>query len=125
MCFDYCKLNAWTEKDHFPKLFKDQMLDRLAGKGWYYFLYRYSGYNMIFIALEDKEKTNFTCPYVTFAFKRMMFGLCNAPATFQRCMMSIFSDMVEDTIEVLWMIFLLLVVHSCVLDQFICGPYDM
>ena len=96
---DYRKLNAWTEKDHFPISFMDQMLDRLAGKGWYYFLDGYLGYNHISIAPEDQEKTTFTCPYRTFAFRRMSFGLCNAPATFQRCMMSIFSDMVEDTIE--------------------------
>ena len=69
-------------------------------KGWYCFLDGYSGYNEISIAPKDIEKTTFTCPYGTFAFKRMPFGLNNAPATFQRCMMSIFSDMVEDTIDV-------------------------
>ncbi|GJS94217.1 reverse transcriptase domain-containing protein [Tanacetum coccineum] len=52
------------------------------------------------IALEDQEKTTFTCPYGTFAYKRMPFGLCNAPATFQRCMTAIFHDMVEDFMEV-------------------------
>ena len=97
---DYSKLNSWTEKDHFPMPFMDQMLDRLAGKRWYCFLDGYSGYNQISIAPEDQEKTTFTCPYGTFAFRRMSFGFCNAPATFQRCMMSIFSDRVEDTIEV-------------------------
>ena len=96
----YRKLNSWTEKDHFPMPFMDQMLDRLAGKGLYCFLDGYSGYNQISIAPEDQEKTTFTCPYAAFMFRRMLFGLCNAPATFQRCMMSIFSDMVEDTIEV-------------------------
>ena len=40
---DYQKLDAWTEKDNFPIPFMDQMLDRLAGKGWYYFLDGYSG----------------------------------------------------------------------------------
>ena len=100
VCMDYRKMNSWTEKNHFPMPFMDQMLDRLAGKGWYCFLDGYSGYNQIFIAPQDQEKTTFTCPYGTFTFRRMSFGLCNAPATFQRCMMSIFSDMVEDTIEV-------------------------
>ncbi|GJU07323.1 reverse transcriptase domain-containing protein [Tanacetum coccineum] len=52
------------------------------------------------VALEDQEKTTFTCPYGTFAYRRMPFGLCNAPATFQRCMTAIFHDMVEDFMEV-------------------------
>ena len=60
----------------------------------------YSGYFQIEIDLEDQEKTTFTCPFGTFAYRRMPFGLCNAPATFQRCMLSIFSDMVERIMEV-------------------------
>ncbi|KAI3806608.1 hypothetical protein L1987_22518 [Smallanthus sonchifolius] len=60
----------------------------------------YSGYNQIAIHPDDQHKTTFTCPYGTFAFRRMPFGLCNAPATFQRCMMSIFSDMVGESLEV-------------------------
>ena len=76
------------------------MLDRLAGHEYYCFLDGYSGYNQIAIAPEDQEKTTFTCPYGTFAFRRMPFGLCNAPGTFQRCMMAILSDMVEKTIEI-------------------------
>ena len=87
------------EKDHFSMPFMDQMLDRLAGKGWYDFLDGYLGYNQISIASEDQDKTTFTCSYGTFAFKSMSFGLCNAPATFQHYMMLIFSDMVEDINE--------------------------
>ncbi|XP_015166572.1 RNA-directed DNA polymerase homolog [Solanum tuberosum] len=89
-----------TEKDHFSMPFMDQMLDRLSDRGWYCFLDGYSEYNQISIAPEDQEKTTFTCPYGTFAFKRMPFRLCNAPATLQRCMLSIFADMVEDSLEV-------------------------
>ena len=100
ICIDYRKLNKATRKDHFPLPFLDQMLDRLAGYQYYCFLDGYSGYNQIAIAPEDQEKTTFTCPYGTFAFRRMPFGLCNAPSTFQRCMMAIFSDMVEKTIEI-------------------------
>ncbi|KAJ9541005.1 hypothetical protein OSB04_027511 [Centaurea solstitialis] len=100
ICMDYRKLNKATHKDHFPLPFIDQMLDRLAGKEYDCFLDGYSGYNQIAIAPEDQEKTTFTCPFGTFAFRRMPFGLCNAPATFQRCMMSIFSDMLETSMEI-------------------------
>ncbi|XP_061349707.1 uncharacterized protein LOC133294951 [Gastrolobium bilobum] len=100
ICMDYRKLNDTTRKDHFPLPFIDQMLDRLAGKEFYCFLDGYSGYNQIAIAPEDQDKTTFICPYGTFAFIRMPFGLGNAPATFQCCMMAIFTDMVEDFVEI-------------------------
>ena len=76
------------------------MLDRLAGHHHFCFLDGYSGYNQIAIAPVDQEKTTFTCPYGTFALRRMPFGLCNALATFQRCMMSMFSDLVEEVMEI-------------------------
>ncbi|CAM8890151.1 unnamed protein product [Rhodiola kirilowii] len=100
MCIDYRKLNAVTRKDHFPLPFIDQMLDRLAGKPYFCFLDGFSCYNQIPIAPEDQEKTTFTCPFGTFAFRRMSFGLCNAPGTFQRVVTSIFSDMIGEFIEV-------------------------
>ncbi|GKC41082.1 reverse transcriptase domain-containing protein, partial [Tanacetum coccineum] len=58
------------------------------------------GYFQIPLAHEDQEKTTFTCPYGTFAYRRMLFGLCNAPATFQWCMTTIFHDMCQDFMEV-------------------------
>nr|GEW35292.1 DNA-directed DNA polymerase [Tanacetum cinerariifolium] len=100
VCIDYRKLNNATCKDHFPLLFMNQMLKRLARNEFYCFLDGFSGYFQIPINLPDQEKTTFTCPYGTFAYRRMPFGLCNAPRTFQRCMMAIFQDMIEKTIEV-------------------------
>ena len=76
------------------------MLERLAGKSHYCFLNGFSGYMQITIAPEDQENTTFTCPFDTFAYRRMPFGLCNAPSTFQQCMISIFSDFLENCIEV-------------------------
>ena len=97
---EYRRFNAATRKDHYPLPFIDQMLDRLAGKSHYCFLDGFTGYFQIHIAPEDQEKTTFTCPFGTFAYKRMPFGLCNAPATFQRCMTSVFSDLMENCLEV-------------------------
>ena len=100
MCIVYRKLNSMTRKDHFPLPFMDQILERVAGHEFYCFLDGYSSYNQIEITLEDQEKTTFTCPFDTFAYRRMPFGLCNAPATFQRCMLNIFSEMVECFLEI-------------------------
>nr|GFB78024.1 reverse transcriptase domain-containing protein [Tanacetum cinerariifolium] len=97
---DYRKLNEATRKDHFLLPFMDQMLERLAGNQYYCFLDGFSGYFQIPIDPKDQEKTTFTCPYGTFAYRRMPFGLCNAPSTFQRCMMAIFHDMIEKAMEV-------------------------
>ncbi|XP_024178407.1 uncharacterized protein LOC112184382 [Rosa chinensis] len=100
VCIDYRKLNSATRNDHFPLPFIDHMLERLAGHSYFCFLDGYSGYNQIVIAPEDQEKTTFTCPFGTFAYRRMPFGLCNAPATFQRCMMALFHDMTEKFMEI-------------------------
>ena len=100
VCIDYRRLNEVTRKDHFPLPFIDQLLERVSGHPYYCFLDGYSGYFQIEIALENQEKTTFTCPFGTYAYRRMPFGLCNAPATFQRCMLSMFSDMVELIMEV-------------------------
>ncbi|RDX87923.1 hypothetical protein CR513_30535, partial [Mucuna pruriens] len=86
---DYKRLNQATRKDHFPLPFIDQVLEKLSGN-----------YMQIHIAPEDQHKTTFTCPFGTFAYTRMPFGLCNALSTFQHCMTSIFSDLLQDCMEV-------------------------
>ncbi|GJS31622.1 reverse transcriptase domain-containing protein [Tanacetum coccineum] len=71
-------------------------------------------YFQIPIDPQDQEKTTFTCPYGTFAYRRMPFSLCNAPGTFQRCMVAIFHDMIEKTMEVFMVDF------SAFRDSFSC-----
>ena len=100
MCIDYRKMNVVPRKDHFPLPFIDQVLERVSGHSFYCFLDGYLGYFQIEISIEDQEKTSFTCPFGTYANRRMPSGLCNVPATFQRCLLSIFSDMVERIMEV-------------------------
>nr|GEV43888.1 reverse transcriptase domain-containing protein [Tanacetum cinerariifolium] len=94
MIFD----SPWVSPIHcVPK----KMLERLAGNEFYCFLDGFSGYFQIPIDPRDQEKTMFTCSYGTFAYRRMPFSLCNAPGTFQRCILAIFHDMVENTMEVI------------------------
>ena len=100
MCIDYRKLNKATKKDHFPLPFIDEMLERLANHSVFCFLDGYSSYHQIPIHPDDQNKTTFTYSYGTYACRRMSLGLCNAPASFQKCMMSIFSDMIEEIMEV-------------------------
>nr|GEV64224.1 reverse transcriptase domain-containing protein [Tanacetum cinerariifolium] len=100
VCIDYRKLNEATAKEHFPFLFMEQMLERLAGNKHFCFLDGFSGYFQIPINPNDQEKTTFTCPFGRYAYRQMPFGLCNAPATSQRCMLAIFHNMIEESVEV-------------------------
>jgi hypothetical protein len=100
MCIDYRKLNKATKKDHFLLPFIDEMLERLANHAYFCFLDGYSGFMQTPIHPDDQHKTMFTYPYGTFAYRRMPFGLCNAPASFQRCMMAVFSEFIKEIIEV-------------------------
>jgi hypothetical protein len=100
MCIDYQKINKATKKDHFPLPFIDEMLEHLANHFFFCFLDGYSRYHQILIHPDDQSKTTFTCPYGTYAYRRISFKLCNAPASFQWCMMSIFSDMIEKIMDV-------------------------
>jgi hypothetical protein len=100
MCIDFRKVNKVTKKDHYPLPFIDQMLERLSKKTHFCFLDGYSGFSQIAVKKQDQEKTTFTCPYGTYAYRHMPFGLCNAPATFQRCMSVIFHGFCEEIVEV-------------------------
>ncbi|GKB01882.1 reverse transcriptase domain-containing protein [Tanacetum coccineum] len=75
------------------------MLERLAGNKYFCFLDGFSGYFQIPIDPNDQEKTTFTRPFGTYAYRRMPYGLCNALATFQRCMLAIFHDMIEESVK--------------------------
>ena len=100
ICVDYRELNKATLKDHFSLPFIDQVLDIIAGKKLFSFLYGFSGYNQIKIVLQDQDKTTFTCPYGTYDYKVLPFGLCNAPDTFQRALFAIFDDLIHECLEV-------------------------
>lgn len=76
------------------------MLDTLSGKKYFSFLDGYSGYNQIQIALDDQDKTTFTCPWGTFAYRVLPSGLCNALATFQRAILGIFFNLIQDCVEI-------------------------
>ncbi|KAK1629949.1 hypothetical protein QYE76_004264 [Lolium multiflorum] len=99
MCIDFRKVNKVTKKDHYPLPFIDQMLERLSKNTHFCFLDGYSRFSQIAVKAKDQEKTTFTCPYGTYAYRRMPFGLCNAPATFQRCMSAIFHGFCESIVE--------------------------
>jgi hypothetical protein len=100
MSIDYRKLNMATKKDHFPLPFIDEMLEQLASHSFFCFLDGYSKYHHIPIHPYDQAETTFTCPCSTYAYHGMSFSLCNAPASFQQCMISIFSNMIEKIMEV-------------------------
>ena len=85
-CVDYRQLNNLTKKDAYPLPRIDTCLDTLAGAVWYSTFDLRSGFHQVSVRPGDANKTTFTCHRGTFRFPRMPFGLCNAPATFQRLM---------------------------------------
>jgi hypothetical protein len=94
------KAKQSNEDRSLPLPFIDEMLERLANHAYFCFLDGYSRFMQIPIHSDDQHKTTFTYPYGTFAYRRIPFGLCNAPASFQRCMMAVFSEFIEEIVEV-------------------------
>ena len=104
MVIGFRKLNKDTRKDHYPLPFIDQMLERLSKHTHFSFLDGYSGFAQIPVSQPDQEKTTFTCPFGTYAYRHVPFGLCNAPTTFQRCMTAISLTFVKILLRFSWMI---------------------
>jgi hypothetical protein len=93
VCTNFCDLNKACPKDNFPTPLIDQIIDECAGCEAFSFMDGFSGYNQIQIKPKDQHKTKFICPWGTFAYRKMPFGLKNAGATFQRAMSFAFHDL--------------------------------
>jgi hypothetical protein len=87
VCVDYRDINKAFPKDNFPTPFVDQIPDDSVGSEIFSLMDGFSGYNQINIVPADQHKTAFICPWGTFAYRKLAFGLKNAGATFQ-CVMS-------------------------------------
>lgn len=98
VCIDFREFKKSTLKDHFPLPFIDKVLATLAGRKHFSFLDGFNGYNQIQIDPEDEDKTTFTCPWGTYSYRVLPFGLCNALATCQRDILGIFSDLIHDCV---------------------------
>jgi hypothetical protein len=93
VCLDFCDLNKTFPKDNFPTPFINQIVDECTGCEVYFFMDGFSGYNQIQIKPKDQHKMNFICPWGTFSYRKIPFGLKNVGATFQWAMPFSFHDL--------------------------------
>jgi hypothetical protein len=93
VCMEFHDLNKSYLKDNSPIPFIDHIIDECVGFEVFYFMDVFFGYNQIQIKPEDQHKTTFICPWVTFTYRKMPFGLKNVGATFQRAMSFDFHDL--------------------------------
>ena len=99
MCVDYTGLNKACPKDPFPLPCIDQIVDSTSGCETLYFLDAYSSYHQITMRESDQLATSFITPFGSFCYISMPFGLKNAGATYQRCMLNCFGDLIGRTVE--------------------------
>lgn len=99
-CVDYRKLNSVTHKDAFPLPRIEETLTSMTKAKWFSTLDLASGYWQVEVDPKDREKTAFTTPLGLFEFQRMPFGLCTAPATFQRLMQQCLSGQITESLLV-------------------------
>jgi hypothetical protein len=92
VCVDYRDINKAYPKDNFPTPFVDQIIDNCARSEIFSLMDGFSGYNQINIVPADQHKTPFICPWGTFAYQKLPFGLKNSNANFQRAMSYAFHD---------------------------------
>ena len=104
MCYDYRDLNKVSPKDHFPLPHIDMVIDNAARHKSYSLVDGYSGYNPIWMDIDDMEKTTFTTLWGTYCHTVMPFGLRNASATYQRAMVTLFHDMMHKRSKFMLMI---------------------
>lgn len=94
LCVDYRRLNSKTRRDEFLPPRINESLDALSGTKLFSTIDLASGYHQVTVHEKDREKTAFTTPFGLYEYLRMLFGLCNAPAMFQRLMQDTMSDLV-------------------------------
>ena len=99
MCVDYTGLNKACPKDPFPLPCIDQVVDSTSRCETLCFLDAYYGYHQITMKESDQLATSFITPFGSFCYISMLFGLKNARATYQRCMLKCFGDLIGWTIE--------------------------